>query len=1040
MAIQASKLFIMVEAQTDQAVTALNKVSNQINSFANNLGGSNLRDVFSGIVGANVLSSAVDGMKNLGGEAVTAFANYERLGMSLTSLTARELINTDSTLSMTEAYQLAAPKAKELQSWIQKLAIESPFTQEGVATAFRTAQAYGFTSKEAQRLTKDMIDFSSGSGASEDSMGRIALALGQIQSRGRLAGQEVLQLTEAGLPVTQILAEAFGKTTAEIQALQEQGLIPAKAAIEAILQSMEKGFGGAASKQANSFSGLISSLSDVKQFALIDVFSGMAESVRPYLQDVIKMFSSDEVKSSLQNFGRQAGQSFVQIAEGAKEAITWFTNLDNSTRSLILTLGGFALVGPTIVQVLAGFATSAIAVVTTFMKIPAVLAEMGAAIELLKGGASVFGVLSLGGAAAATVLLPVAAAVAAVAGGVYLWNKNVVQVNDTWRQTMNSGMTTYFQDQVGAGKSATEIIAGYRQEQDRLNADLQKQGKTAIFAPQNDVTTHIIRQMGYALTEVKGDYRQYAGAVMDASIGTDELAQKQRDGILAMLDAGESIDDVIVKLGGMQQATFEAMEKDYGDAGTRVAKTMGAMGKDLNAPNLVTSGSLKSALDEMSKPAMDAKTIIQGLGASMKNAGASEVEIKDSTDALAIALGMLTPEQKQLIDNTQMLTDAFSAHAMSQDEYTSFMKQASEGTLALSSAQASAYQNAAANAQATREAAQAASDAAASYWGLAEALKGAYGAQLGKAQIDNLKTALENKQITPEQYNAAVKDIAEGYGLVDKRSMALAENLPKLTDAMAKGLVPTEKMKEALDFLSFNPGANIGDLIKKFGDPEAIAKWQSIGPQTTSPTGPVNTPAPSTVAMPHGELGNVTPPGGQPPTSPSGPVTTPSGEVTAQADKAAADFKAAFSKQNWASIGMDIDKGVAAGIASGSALIIAAAQAAARAAYEAAKAELQISSPSKVFAQLGLQSMAGFAAGISGATRQPVDQVAGVTERMTSAAAVLPRSAAPGLGNAPGSAAAAIHFNLYGGTLTLAGAEAGSIYDSALQQMSPNVH
>ena len=218
---------------------------------------------------------------------------------------------TTGQISVGEAMKQAGPQAKELLDWIQKLAIESPFTQEGVAAALRMAMAYGFTSKEAKRLTQATIDFASGSGASESAMATIALALGQIKAKGKLAGQEVLQLVNAGLSVDAILAKAFGKSTAEIVDMREKGLIPADKAIEAITKSLEQDFGGAAKRQSQTFSGLISSLSDIKEVGLREFFTGTFQAIQPYIAQFTDKLSSPEFMDKLREIGNIVGTNIA---------------------------------------------------------------------------------------------------------------------------------------------------------------------------------------------------------------------------------------------------------------------------------------------------------------------------------------------------------------------------------------------------------------------------------------------------------------------------------------------------------------------------------------------------------------------------------------------------------------------------------------------------------------------------------------------------------------------------------------------------------
>lgn len=292
-------------------VTGHDKASGPLNSVKGSLGG--LGSIVGGILTAGGLVAIGQQIVQLGRDALSSYADFERLGMSLQSLVARELVNTGQAESMAGALGMAGGRAEELLGWVQKLAIQSPFTQQGIAESFQQALAYGFTTAEAQRLTQAMVDYAAGSGKSAAVMDRISLALGQIRARGTLAGQEINQLTEAGIPVREILAKAFNVTTAELIEMQEKGLIPADKAIEAITKSLEEDFGGAAKRQAGTFAGLVSSLEDIKSVGLRTFFEGTFKSVQPYLQKFVDKFSDPLFMQSLSNAGERLGD-FVAIA------------------------------------------------------------------------------------------------------------------------------------------------------------------------------------------------------------------------------------------------------------------------------------------------------------------------------------------------------------------------------------------------------------------------------------------------------------------------------------------------------------------------------------------------------------------------------------------------------------------------------------------------------------------------------------------------------------------------------------------------------
>lgn len=242
------------------------------------------------------------------------------------------------TMTQEEAMAKAGDKAKEMLHWIEKLAIISPFDQKGVAQAFRTALAYGFTTKESQRLTESMINFASASGQDVSAMNRIALALGQIKAKGKLAGQEVLQLVNAGIPVRQILADGLGVTTMELEKMQKAGLAADKV-IEIIVSSLEERFGGAAEAGASTLSGLANSLSDLKEVVLRDVFKGIFDQIRPYMVKLVNTLTSEEVREGIVKFGENVGKVAAGIVGSFSGVFDTIEGLVRAGPDLVKGLG-----------------------------------------------------------------------------------------------------------------------------------------------------------------------------------------------------------------------------------------------------------------------------------------------------------------------------------------------------------------------------------------------------------------------------------------------------------------------------------------------------------------------------------------------------------------------------------------------------------------------------------------------------------------------------------------------------------------------------
>lgn len=240
---------------------------------------------------------------------------YGEMTAELTKLDAKEHSSTalyktltTNTMTMAQAQEAATGRVKELLGWIQKLAIESPFTREEVAQGFRLALAYGFTTKEAQQLTQATLDFSSATGQTGDVVGRLMLALGQIRGKGKVMGQELRQLSEAGAPVNEILA-TMGFTLEDVS----NGLVKSDDFIAAYIKSVETSFGGAAKAQSKTFSGLISSMTDLKDVALRTVFTPLFAALKPILDGLVTALQSPEVLSAFNRMGEAISKPLVAL-------------------------------------------------------------------------------------------------------------------------------------------------------------------------------------------------------------------------------------------------------------------------------------------------------------------------------------------------------------------------------------------------------------------------------------------------------------------------------------------------------------------------------------------------------------------------------------------------------------------------------------------------------------------------------------------------------------------------------------------------------
>lgn len=238
-------------------------------------------------------------------------------------------------MSMADAMKIAGPQAQQLTDWMERLAIRTPFNEEDVANTLRLAAAYEFTTLyasnlateeerlkkaqedgvvTAQRLTKALLDFTAGTGLPEENIQQLALAFGQVEATGHLAGQEIRQFINAGLGVS-TMAAAMGMTVEQFQALQARSEILAEDLIPALVDKLENNFGGAAERYMQTFPGIMQGLRTMTGVLLRDFFAPLFEIATPKLSELFDNLSSPETRASIRQYGEDFAQ-FVVVNVG----------------------------------------------------------------------------------------------------------------------------------------------------------------------------------------------------------------------------------------------------------------------------------------------------------------------------------------------------------------------------------------------------------------------------------------------------------------------------------------------------------------------------------------------------------------------------------------------------------------------------------------------------------------------------------------------------------------------------------------------------
>ena len=145
---------------------------------------------------------------------------------------------------------------------LKAFADTTPFEFADLTEAASKMIAMGTAAEDVIPTLTTVGDTAAGLGLGKAGIDRITLALGQMGAKGKIGGDDLRQLAEAGIPAMKYLADGAGVSTAEMAKLVEKGLVPAKEGLQTLLANMKQDFGGLMAKQADTASGKLSTMKD----------------------------------------------------------------------------------------------------------------------------------------------------------------------------------------------------------------------------------------------------------------------------------------------------------------------------------------------------------------------------------------------------------------------------------------------------------------------------------------------------------------------------------------------------------------------------------------------------------------------------------------------------------------------------------------------------------------------------------------------------------------------------------------------------------
>lgn len=236
----------------------------------------------------------------------------------------------------------------EGEAWFRKLnewALKMPINTERAIQSFIMMRAMGL-----QPTIKDMttlVDTTSALGGQAGTLEGIARALGQIQTKGKVSAEELMQLAERGIPAYEILKEKLGLTAKQLGNIGEVGINAGKA-VQALLEGMAERFGGQSEKIQSKWAGLIESLKSYwADFKRMVMESNVMNFIESGLKAIVQRIDEAKRTGDLARWARTMAegvlQAFSVMAQGTKLVVQAIAGIRASFGGVVEAYSGAKL-------------------------------------------------------------------------------------------------------------------------------------------------------------------------------------------------------------------------------------------------------------------------------------------------------------------------------------------------------------------------------------------------------------------------------------------------------------------------------------------------------------------------------------------------------------------------------------------------------------------------------------------------------------------------------------------------------------------------
>lgn len=345
----------------------------------------------------------------------------------------------------------------------------------------------------------------------------------------------------------------------------------------------------------------------------------------------------------------------------------------------------------------------------------------------------------------------------------------------------------------------------------------------------NELQAQVARQTAETMAVIDG-WNTVADEMISegADLGTvlDDLSERVNDASAAMEEGG-IVADIFVDQTSLLNAAASETEGIIRE-NTETYETYTAAVEEYNS-NVDDSAAVILSATEAERLANEIRqssavymseesAMAEVLRSNIVRLSEEEYRASQRTQAYAEGQGELRYAMLRTADAAESSIGPVSWNTQAISEAVPVMDSGARAALALAEGESRAAAEAANLAAQQAIAKQAAIESAQSFLDLSMALMDATEKQVAATLIK----MMDPEEMGAEAYTLAVTGVGKSFGLMDDKSIALADSLPKLASALSKGIIPAENSAKALTLLV--DAATDGNVVF----PDILAEFQDM--------------------------------------------------------------------------------------------------------------------------------------------------------------------------------------------------------------------